>query len=271
MTGFWPGDTRCVAMITFDVDGPSAMIRRNPKVQEMPSARSMGEYGPEVAAPRILELLAEFGIKGSFYVPGWIAERYPALVSRIADEGHEVGHHGYLHEAPATLSSAEEAEVLDHGSRILEGITGERVVGYRSPSWELSGDSLRLLAERGFEYDSSLMGNDVPYFVGTENARLVEIPVHWSLDDAPFWSFNPALENRNLMATPSHVYETWASAFDELYARERSFVLTCHPWVIGRPGRLAMLRRLLEHVRGFDGVVFERAVDLARAFAAAEA
>src|SRR5690606_246683 len=140
--------------------------------------RSMGEFGPRVAVPRILEMLREYDVPASFYVPGWVAERWPEAVEAIATAGHEVGHHGYLHEAPASLSREEEADVLDRGCTILQDITGHRPEGYRSPSWELSEHSLALLAERGFLYDSSLMGDDAPYSVpaGEGGSMLVEIP-----------------------------------------------------------------------------------------------
>ena len=181
MAGIWPEGTRCVVMLGFDVDGPSASIRRNPAAEHMPSARSMGEFGPNVAVPRVLELLAERAIPASFYIPGWVAERHATMVEAVAAAGHEVAHHGYLHEPPATLEGRdEEAAVLDRGSDTLEGITGERPLGYRSPSWELSEHSLELLAERGFVYDSSLMGDDAPYLVEAGGRELVEIPVHWS-------------------------------------------------------------------------------------------
>ena len=269
MTGIWPGDTRCVVMLGFDVDGPSAMIRRNPAVAEMPSTLSMGDFGPKVAVPRILELLAKHEVPASFYVPGWVAERHPSTVEAIAQAGHEVAHHGYLHEPPASLTREEEADVLDRGSAILEGLTGQRPVGYRSPSWELSSHSLELLAERGFLYDSSLMGDDAPYLVGGDagERRLVEIPVHWTLDDAPFWYFNPAIQRTEVMATPGHVFEIWSGAFEELYDRGRAFTLTMHPWITGRAGRLRMLDRLIEHIRGFTSVEFERADDVARGWA----
>ena len=270
MTGLWPGETRCVVMLGFDVDGPSAMIHRNPDVEHMPSARSMGEFGPNVGVPRILELLREHDIPASFYVPGWVAERHPQAAEAIAAAGHEVAHHGYLHEPPASLSREEEAEVLDKTNAILEGITGERPAGYRSPSWELSAHSLELLAERDFVYDSSLMGDDVPYDVAAGGRRLVEIPVHWSLDDAPFFNFIPANNRLNVMASPQQVYDTWRAAFDELYERGRAFTLTMHPWVIGRAGRLHMLERLIGHIRGRPHVAFERAIDVARAYAQRE-
>lgn len=268
MTGFWPGKTRCTVMLTFDIDGPSAMINRNPRVEFMPSARSLGEFGPTVAMPRILAMLREFDIKATFYVPGWVAELNPEIVAQAAAEGHEIGHHGYLHEPPASLSPEAEAEVLERGSAILKGITGLDVEGYRSPAWELSQHSLRLLKERGFVYDSSLMGDDLPYWVDAGDGSLVEIPVHWSLDDAPYWSFNPAVDNRMLQASPGMVFDAWSAAFDELYDRGRAFVLTCHPWVIGRAGRLAMLQRLVERIRERRGVAFERVIDVAHEFAA---
>lgn len=267
MTGIWPGETQCVVLLGFDVDGPSAMIRRNPEVERMPSARSMGEFGPEVAVPRILEMLREYDIPASFYIPGWVAERWPGTVEAIAADGHEVGHHGYLHEPPASLTPEEEGEVLDRGTEILERISGQRVRGYRSPSWELSEHSLSFLADRRFLYDSSLMGDDAPYLVDAgEGRRLVEVPVHWSLDDAPFYPFNPAVNRTEVMASPQQVYETWSSAFDEIYERGRAYTLTMHPWITGRAGRLAMLDRLIRYMRAFDHVEFARTDVVAEAY-----
>ena len=268
MSGIWPGETQCTVMIGFDLDGPSAMIRRNPEVERMPSARSMGEFGPRVAVPRILELLEAHRVPASFYVPGWVAERERGAVEAIAAAGHEIAHHGYLHEPPASLSRDEEAAVLDRGSAILEDITGERPLGYRSPSWELSAHSLDLLAQRGFVYDSSLMGDDAPYLVAAGDATLVEIPVHWSLDDAPFFAFNPAAGRLATMSSPRALIDDWIGAFEELYERGRAFTLTMHPWVIGRAGRLRELDRLLTHIEGFEHVAFRRAIDVAREVAA---
>ncbi len=256
----------CDVLLTFDVDGPSAFVNRDPTIERRPSTYSMGEYGPTVGARRILSLLAEHGLHASFFIPGWVAERHESLVKRIAEAGHEVGHHGYLHEPPATLDRDAEADVLDRTSAILERLCGAPPRGYRSPAWELSESTLDLLAERGFLYDSSLMGDDVPYLVGDEGRQLVEIPVHWSLDDYPYFAFTPQ-DGRRLMASPSHVFDAWASAFEELHQRGAPFVLTMHPWIIGRPGRLRMLDRLIAHIESFPNVRFRRAIDMAADFA----
>lgn len=264
MSGIWPGDIRCVAMLTFDMDGPSATLNRNPKLEDQPSVMSMGEFGPRVAVPRILDLLDDLDIKATFFVPGWVAERHEDTVRDVAGRGHEVAHHGYRHEPPATLSGAgEEAGVLDHGSEILERITGQRPLGYRSPSWELSANSLDLLKERGFVYDSSLMGDDIPYFVDADGGRLVELPVHWSLDDAPYYTYSPVAGRTAPMATPQDVLEAWKWEFDGAYRLNRSFMLTMHPHTSGRLARLMALEKLVRYIQSRPGSVFMRCIDVA--------
>lgn len=266
MSGIWPGDTRCVVMLGFDVDGVSSALNSNPDTARLPSFMSMREYGPSVATPRILDLLDAHDIRASFYVPGYVAETHEELVADIADRGHEVGHHGYMHEPPATLSTSEELDVLDRGTAIIQRITGHRPLGYRSPSWELSENSIQFLIERGFVYDSSLMGDDAPYTITEGDSQIVEIPVHWEWDDHPYFNFAPALGSRNPMASPEHVYQVWRAGFEGAYHYGRSFVLTMHPHIIGRPGRLRMLERLIVHMKTMPEVVFQRAIDVASAW-----
>ena len=266
MSGIWPGDVQCAAMLSFDVDGVSSWIRRDPEFARLPSLMSMAEYGPSVAAPRILDLLDQYSIPASFYIPGFVAETHPSLVEDIADRGHEIGHHGYMHEAPASMSPEEEAGVLDQGSEILAEITGTAPVGYRSPGWELSEVSLDLLRERGFLYDSSLMGDDAPYLLEPDSAgrRIVEVPIHWLLDDAPNFVYAPSANRLGPMRGPDEVFSNWAAEFEGLYHYGRAFTLTMHPQYIGRPGRLRMLERLINHIQSFPNVEFMRIIDAAR-------
>ena len=263
MSGIWPGDIQCVAMLTFDVDGVSSWLRRNPEFGNLPSLMSMAEYGPSVGTSRILDLLDRFGIEASFYIPGFVAENHADMVKEIARRGHEVGHHGYMHESPASMNAEEEEEVLERGSRILEGLVNEKPRGYRSPGWELSQVSLELLASRGFIYDSSLMGDDAPYTLDTSRGRLVEIPVTWILDDAPHFVYAPAAGRTSPMKSPNEIYEIWAAEFDGLYRYGRAFTLTMHPQYIGRPGRLVMLERLINHIRSTPNVAFMKMIDVA--------
>ena len=156
MTGIWPGKTKCVVMLSFDFDGTSPTLNRNPEAANRPTVLSQGEFGPRVGIFRILDLLERYKIPASFFVPAWNAERNEDTVRDIVRRGHEIGHHGYMHEPPASLSAEEETAILDKGTEILQGITGERPLGYRSPSWDLTEHSIGFLAERGFVYDSSL-------------------------------------------------------------------------------------------------------------------
>lgn len=260
MSGIWPGEIKCVAMLTFDLDGVSSWIRRDPSYADFPSLMSMAEYGPSIATPRILDLLDKYDIKSSFYVPGFVAETHTDLVKEIFDRGHEIGHHGYMHEAPATMSKREEEDVLKKGINILNDITGTVPIGYRSPSWELSSISLELLSRYNFKYDSSMMGDDAPYFIESEsaNGRLVEVPIHWVLDDAPNFVYAPSANRLGPMRNPEEVYITWAAEFEGLYKFGRSFNLTMHPQYIGRPGRLLMLEKLINYINTFDDVQFMR-------------
>src|SRR5713101_5048974 len=94
--GHWNGSKH--AVLSFDVDGETAWIGRDFANLYRPGILSQGAYGPKVGVPRILEFLARRGLVATFFIPGWIAERYSSLVREIRAEGHEVGHHGYMHE-----------------------------------------------------------------------------------------------------------------------------------------------------------------------------
>lgn len=153
----------CTVVLTFDLDAEA--LWEGSYGVTTPSTLSRGAYGANLGMPRILALLERSGVSATFFVPGVTAERYPDLTRRIHDAGHEVAHHGYLHISPATQTEGEEREALEKGLEILLKLTGERPVGYRAPSWELSSRSLSLLSEYEFVYDSSRMDWESPYLV----------------------------------------------------------------------------------------------------------
>ena len=163
MAGIWPGDTQCVVTLGFDIDGVSSWIGRNPDFANRPGLLSMAEYGPKRGVPRILKLLDDYDIKATFYIPGYVAENYEDMVREIVRKGHEVGHHGYMHEALGTMPLDQETEILERGMAILERLTGTKTLGYRAPFFDTSMDTIRLLAEHGFAYDTSMHDSDVPY------------------------------------------------------------------------------------------------------------
>lgn len=255
----------CRVLLTFDFDA-EALWEGSYSVST-PSVLSRGAYGANLGMPRILALLHRYEIQATIFVPGVTAERYPDLVRRAHEGGHEVAHHGYLHVSPATQTEDEERAALEKGLEVLQKLAGQRPVGYRSPSWELSAHSLRLLAEYEFLYDSSLMAWDAPYLVPSDGGAraLVEIPISWELDDAPYFlfAFRPAY--RVGLADPDRVFEIWRTEFEAAYAEGGTVCYTMHPQVIGRHHRLQMLERLIQHIRQFPGARFVRAVDAAQA------
>ena len=131
MTGIWPGLTQCTVNLGFDIDAQSNWIGRDPAFRNRPVMMTAADYGPKVGVPRILNLMDEYGLKASFFIPGFTAEQYPDLVKEILARGHEVAGHGYMHLRPAELTLEEEIEDLDRG---LEASgKGRRAKDHRLP------------------------------------------------------------------------------------------------------------------------------------------
>lgn len=255
MTYPWPKGITCAAALSFDVDGEAGVLAVSPNYARSLSALSWARYGPKVGVPRILDLLGEKNVKASFFVPGYTAELYPELIKRIHDEGHEIGVHGYLHEKPSSLDDLEEEAALVKTLQILKQITGEKPVGYRAPWWDMKLSSPALLVRHGMQYDSSLMDDDAPYTLSTEDGDLVELPLHWTNDDWEQFAFTvDPPTGGGVIETCAKAYELWREEFEGLYHYQRAFVLTMHPEIIGRPARLMMLGRLIDHMQSFEGV-----------------
>jgi peptidoglycan/xylan/chitin deacetylase (PgdA/CDA1 family) len=256
--------------LTFDFDALCIWI--GPRSSNSPSAISRGEFAV-VGVQRILEVLAGRNIKATFFIPGHTVETYPASVNAILDAGHEVGHHGYLHENPCGLTKDEERRVLERGLESYATVVGVRPRGYRSPAWDNSPNTIELLLEYGFQYESSLMAHDFrpywcrlgdvantdgPYQFG-DPVNLVEMPVSWVLDDFPHFEF---VKSSDVLypglSAGSKVEEIWRDEFDFMAREEPGgvFNLTMHPEIIGRGHRILMLERLIDHMSGHSGVEF---------------
>lgn len=254
----WPAGYRAAAALTFDVDAEAVMLAADPASASRLMVMSHQAYGPLTGVPRILRLLARHGLRATFFVPGFTAERYPGVVRGIVDAGHEIAHHSYLHESVAGWDRAREAAMIDRGLAALDKVAGIRPAGYRAPMWELNRHTPGLLIERGFAYDSSLMDCDVPYVLagnpGDAGGDIVEVPVHWALDDWEQYAYLPDLTGSGLIESPAKVLEMWSWELAAMHAEGGCFVLTNHPFLSGRPGRLRALDRLVELMKSLDGL-----------------
>ncbi len=251
--GRWPGGARCAVVLSFDVDAETLWLIADPANAQKPGLLSMGHYGPTVGVPLIMDLLERTGIHASFFVPGWTAEHYPEMMRAIVAAGHEVGHHGWIHETPTSLTAEQERDVMERGLRAIEQTAGVRPVGYRSPAWEFSTNTLSLLAEYGFRYSSNLMDTFLPY--QHPDTEIVELPVQWILDDAPFFLFRPSGATRPIQPAAT-AFQAWQEEFTGIYTYGGLCMLTMHPQLSGRPGRVQMLERFIQYARSMPEPVW---------------
>lgn len=121
-----------------------------------PESWSKQEYRVLNNMDKILSLLSEKSVKCTFFCLGNIAERFPSLIKRISDEGHEIASHGYNHIMLTEMSNDEIYEDLKVSKHILEDLTGDAVIGYRAPAFSITDEAYNILFKLGYEYDSSL-------------------------------------------------------------------------------------------------------------------
>ncbi|MEM0439815.1 MAG: polysaccharide deacetylase [Sulfolobales archaeon] len=269
--------------LTFDFDAYSLWIAR--RLTNYTNL-SRGEFA-SIGVRRVLRLLKERGIEATFFIPGHTAEHFPEDVGLIKDYGHEIAHHGYIHEPPETLGSPEEERrVIIKGIEALKKTANIVPKGYRSPSWALTKHTLSILEEHGMIYDSSLMGNDYtpyrpPLYLEVDSegrvvrgplSRLVEIPVHWSLDDYPHFEY-VRFQSYVLhgLYSVSDVLENWILSFEYMVNNmdEGVIVYTFHPEVVGRGHTMIFLERLISHIKSHAKkyrISFSKMIDVANKY-----
>jgi peptidoglycan-N-acetylglucosamine deacetylase len=251
------------AILSFDVDAETPILVEGRRHADNAGAMSHQAYGPLVGVPRIIALLAEYDLPATFFVPGLTAERYPQTMEEILAAGHEVGHHSYAHFSPFDQDEAAERADFERALGALERF-GVEPEGFRCPSWEPTWRTPTLVAEYGLAYDSSLMDADRAYVLETPAGELVELPVHWSLDDWEQYAYLPRPAFKSAIESPQKVLDLWTSELDAMRRHGCLFVLTCHPFLSGRPHRVEVLRALIEHALDAGDVEFTAARDAAR-------
>jgi peptidoglycan/xylan/chitin deacetylase (PgdA/CDA1 family) len=263
----WPDGVRAAACLTFDVDAESPILFDHPETADWLDVMSHQAYGARTGIARLLRVLDRRGVRGTFFIPGYSAERWPDICRSIRDAGHEIAHHGYLHEGAHGADVDEQERRLVRGLAALDEVLGVRPVGYRGPNWELTFDTPRLLAKHGFVYDSGMMDADHPYLLAVDEtpnaATLVELPGHWSLDDWEPYNYLPGITGSGVIASPADVIDRWLLELEALVADGGLFMLTNHPFVSGRPSRAAALDRLIETAQAIDGLWIATASEIA--------
>jgi len=251
------------ACLTFDVDAEAVILSESGLYARNAGVMSHQAYGPLVGVPRILDLLREYALPATFFVPGFTADRYPHTVEAILAAGHEIGHHSYAHFSPFAQTEDDERADFERALDTLRR-AGVEVEGFRCPSWEPGWRTPQIVAQHGIAYDSSLMDSDKPYLLDTGAGEIVELPVHWSLDDWEQYAYLPDPPHRSSIESPAKVLDLWISELDAMRRYGCLFLLTCHPFLSGRPHRVEVLRTLIEHALAAGDVEFAACRDIAR-------
>lgn len=260
----WSGNSAAVFALTFDVDAETPILALGRSYADNLTTMSHQSYGPDVGVPRTLNLLDELAVPATFFVPGWVAEQRPSLAPSIIGRGHEVAHHSYSHRSPTTMATGEERNDSERALAVLAK-QGIDIDGHRAAGWNASTDTPSLVAEHGLNYDSSLMGDDVPYRIPTESGEIIELPVHWSLDDWEQYAFLPDPHVGSIIQSPPIVESAWRGELDGMRHYRILYNLCIHPFLSGRPGRVLALRRLIEYALECGDVSFARCRDIANA------
>ena len=254
----WPGGARVAVLLSFDVDNETVQGLRTGDISIGPL--SQGQYGSRVALPRAVRLLDSENVPGSFFFPAWSLKLAPEQAALIQESGmHEIAVYGWIHELNTSLDGPTEERLLRQAVETMEEITGERPVGYRAPSWNHSPNTLRIVRDLGFLYESSLMADDRHELVQDgEPTGVVELPVEWILDDAPL--FNP---HGNSYMNPRDVMQVWIDEFDKAWEEGTMFLRTMHPHVTGYRSRIVALEGLIDHMQAKGSVWFATHEDAA--------
>ena len=271
----WPGGARLALSFVVNVEEGAELSvasgdERNERVPEShqlvddhsdPCMETHFAYGSRVGIWRILDLFDRFGVKATFSCCGRAVAVTPALAAAPAAAGHEVSAHGWRWEMLAGMAEAQERAVIAATVETLARAAGTRPVGWHTKSAPSVNTRRLLVEEGGFLYDSDAYDDDLPRLVEDAGRPHVILPYSFDTNDMRFAPGQGFVQARDFS-------DYCIGAFDwlmrEAAHQPRMMSVGLHLRTIGKPGRIAGLEMLLEHVARQPGVWITRRMDIAR-------
>jgi peptidoglycan/xylan/chitin deacetylase (PgdA/CDA1 family) len=265
----WPENRQCAVALAFDLDGPTGDAMLDDSLLHNLRYFSEGAYGPWRALPRLLDLLADYDLKATFFVPSWVAQHWTDRCERILEDGHEIAYHGHRHEVFMALTPDEQRRVMATSRALFQSRLGVTPLGFRTPSGDWSHQTADILSEFGVIYSSSMRGDDRPYFHKTQGGGrgLVEIPARWDIDDYTALAyfedpdFPPGLDR---ISDYAQVAQNWRHEFRGYQRDGLCWTTIFHPKIVAKPGRLSILEGLFREIREAPRVWIARGAEIAQ-------
>lgn len=260
----WPNGHQCAVVITVDYHDVEGILTQYPQLEGREKSLSVWRYGTLRCVDRLLNLLEEKAVRSTWCIPSSVARNQPEHLQRILKNQYEIACSGYTHEDYSTLSIDEQISNLKLGVQELTALTGHKPKGFRTPLGQWKRGFVHALQDEDIQWSSSWRGDDVPYF--HVEAPVVEIPLHYELEDDPYFAFNlsPAVPvGQSRIASYSETLENMKLDFEGFYRFGLCYVLRLHPEIIGTAGRIGLLSNLIDFMKSKSGVWFATADEVA--------
>ncbi|UWF52079.1 polysaccharide deacetylase [Pseudomonas sp. N3-W] len=262
----WPQGYRCAVVLTVDYNDIHGILTQAPEVAGRDKTLSVWRYGSQRGVTRLLDLFKTLGVASSWCIPGIVAEENPEHIRAILADGHEIACAGYRHQNYDNLDLAAQRADIAKGCEALSALTGQRPTGFRLPAGNGAPGFIEALSDEGIRWSSSWRGDDLPFAHPTA-PQVIELPLHYELEDEPYFAFNlspavPPAQSR--IASYSHTLGNLQMDFAGFHRFGLCYVLRLHPEIIATPGRIGVLRELLEGIQRHDDVWIATAGDVAQ-------
>ncbi|MFM0318315.1 polysaccharide deacetylase [Paraburkholderia nemoris] len=274
----WPHNARCAVVVTVDFNDEHGILTQEPRIAGREKSLSVWRYGAKRGVDRVLDAFDEFDVRSSWFLPGRVAQTHTDLLRRIDAQQHEIGTSGFRCENFDTLTFDAQRQAFLAGQQALVDTLGRRVQGFRSFYGNWAPGFADFLRSEGVTWSSSWRGDDLPYFhlpdananagtvVAGDTPPLVELPLHYELEDEPYFVYNlsPAVPvGQPRIPSYREVLANWKQDFAAFRRFGLCFVLRLHPELIGTAGRIDVLRELLAEMRSHNDVWFATGAEVA--------